>query len=148
MQVFTLLKSASLRWCYTIQLFAQRRCVKSWPDMLHDSTFLATFLNGSISRTQSPRIRTITTNKIAPKWGLNWSLGRCCAKNRPWPCYTNQLSQNSSFCAKSFWNHFKNSLRVAELNIARKVGNCSMLHGTQLLTQRRCAKSRAKSWIM
>ena len=35
-------------------------------------------------------------------------------------CCTSQLSQNSSFCAKSFWNHFKNSQRVAELNIARK----------------------------
>ena len=33
--------------------------------MLHDPTFLATFLNVSISRTQSPRIRTITTNKMA-----------------------------------------------------------------------------------
>ena len=61
-------------------------------------------------------------------------------------CYTSQLSQNSSFCAKSFWNHFKNSQRVAELNIARKVGNCSMLHGTQLLTQRRCL--RAARWTL
>ena len=31
-------------------------------------------------------------------------------------------------------------------NVARKVGSCSM--SRQLLTQRRCAKSRAKSWIV
>ena len=169
--------------------------------MLHDPTFFATFLNVSISRTQSPRIRTITTNKMAAvqnwsglsdcqkvafillldqieedegverrekevwtrKWlltrdkkgacsqiveelrvedkpeykkyfrmptekfndllekikgcllkedtlmrsaikpkDLNWFLGSRCAKNWPWPCYRSQLSQNSSFCAKSF----------------------------------------------
>ena len=33
--------------------------------MLQDPTFPAIFLYGSISRTQSPRIRTITTNKTA-----------------------------------------------------------------------------------
>ena len=39
--------------------------------MLHDPTFLVTFLNGSISRTQSPRIRTIITNKMVV-WIAFW----------------------------------------------------------------------------
>ena len=44
--------------------------------MLHDPTFLATFLNGSITRTRSPRIRTIKTNKIGFWEGVARKIGR------------------------------------------------------------------------
>ena len=78
---------------------------------------------------------------LALKLDLNWFLGRHCAKNRPWPCYTSQLSQNS--CVKGFWNHFKTSQGVAEQNIVRKVGSGTMLHDSKLVK-----KSRVKSWIV